>query len=112
MLFPQVSKDYLHLVKLLVYLLVFAVRIITVHAYLLWITSYCPHSQVYYINYSHIQMSDIRNHTNSAGVPDWDKISRALLNHRNTPDPEWKLSMAQILFGRPVRDFLPIKMNS
>ena len=53
----------------------------------------------------------IRDNTNSAGVPDWDKINRALLNHCNTPDPEWKLSPAQLMFGRPVRDFLPIKMN-
>ena len=53
----------------------------------------------------------IRDNTSSSGIPDWDKINRALLNHRNTPDPEWKLSPAQLIFGRPVRDFLPIKMN-
>ena len=33
------------------------------------------------------------------------------MNHRNTPDPEWKLSPAQLIFGRPIRDFLPIKLN-
>ena len=33
------------------------------------------------------------------------------MNHRNTPDPEWKLSPAQLIYGRPIRDFLPIKLN-
>ena len=41
-----------------------------------------------------------------------DKIVRALLTQRNTPDPTSRLSPAQILFGRPLRDTLPyIKKN-
>ena len=36
-----------------------------------------------------------------------DKMVRALLTQRNTPDPTCKLSPAQILFGRPLRDTLP-----
>ena len=32
---------------------------------------------------------------------------RALLTQRNTPDPGCKLSPAQILFGRPLKDTLP-----
>ena len=36
-----------------------------------------------------------------------DKMVRSLLTHRNTPDPGCKLSPAQILFGRPLRDTLP-----
>ena len=31
------------------------------------------------------------------------------MQHRNTPDPEYNLSAAQMVFGRPIRDFLPIK---
>ena len=36
-----------------------------------------------------------------------DKVVRALLTQRNTPDPASKLSPSQILFGRPLRDTLP-----
>ena len=38
-----------------------------------------------------------------------DKVTRALKQHRNTPDSEYGLSAAQLVFGRPIRDFLPIK---
>ena len=41
------------------------------------------------------------------GDLDNDKMVRALLVQRNTPDPGCKLSPAQILFGRPLRDSLP-----
>ena len=33
-----------------------------------------------------------------------DKFLRGMLQLRNTPDPDCKLSPAQILFGRPLRD--------
>ena len=36
-----------------------------------------------------------------------DEFVRALLMHRNTPDPGCKLSLAQVLLGRPLRDSLP-----
>ena len=41
------------------------------------------------------------------GKLDNDKMVRALLMHRNTPDAACKLSPAQILLGRPLRDSLP-----
>ena len=41
------------------------------------------------------------------GSLDTDKLVRALLMHRNTPDPGCKLSPAQVLLGRPLRDSLP-----
>ena len=37
------------------------------------------------------------------GSPDWDKITRALMKHRNTPDTEFCLSPAQLVYGRPIR---------
>ena len=36
-----------------------------------------------------------------------DKLARAILAHRNCPDPESGLSAAQIIFGRELRDHLP-----
>ena len=49
------------------------------------------------------------DNTRSDGSPDMDKVTRALMQHRNTPDTEYGLSAAQLVFGRPIRDFLPIK---
>ena len=43
------------------------------------------------------------------GSPDLDKIARAILQHRNTPDTEYGISPAQLVFGRPIRDFLPVR---
>ena len=40
-----------------------------------------------------------------------DKFMRGMLQLRNTPDPECKLSPAQVLFGRPLRDAFSF-MNS
>jgi len=36
-----------------------------------------------------------------------DKIVRALLQLRNTPDKDCKLSPAEVLFGRPLKDAMP-----
>ena len=38
-----------------------------------------------------------------------NKFYQAILTHRNTPDPDTGASPAQVLFGRQIRDFLPIK---
>ena len=36
-----------------------------------------------------------------------DRLARAILAHRNCPDPESGLSAAQIIFGRELKDHLP-----
>ena len=41
------------------------------------------------------------------GEIDTDRLARALLEHRNTPDPQTGLSPAMILYGRQLRGFLP-----
>ena len=51
----------------------------------------------------------LMDNTRSDGSPDMDKVIRALMQHRNTPDTEYKLSPSQLVFGRPIRDFLPIR---
>jgi hypothetical protein len=47
--------------------------------------------------------------TGSDGSPIWDKVCQAILQHSNTPVRELNLSPAQLLFGRPIRDFLPVR---
>ncbi|MEL6732207.1 MAG: hypothetical protein AAFP83_13850, partial [Bacteroidota bacterium] len=37
-----------------------------------------------------------------------DRVARAVLNYHNTPLPNSPLSPAQLLFGRPLADFLPV----
>ena len=47
------------------------------------------------------------NNVKSDGSLDSDKFRRALLQYKNTPDKDTKLSPAQIVFGRAIRDFTP-----
>ena len=44
--------------------------------------------------------------TNPTGSLDQDKFVRAILQLRNTPDPDCNVSPAQIIFGHPLRDSL------
>ena len=49
----------------------------------------------------------IRDNLGPNGCLQSDKISRALLSHRNTPDPTSGISPAMIVFGRAIRDHIP-----
>ena len=42
------------------------------------------------------------------GTLNTDSMARALLSHRNTPDSLTGISPAQVIFGRVLRDFLPV----
>ena len=44
------------------------------------------------------------SNTGPTGGLDHDRFLRAMLQLRNTPDPDCNLSPAQIIFGRPLRD--------
>ena len=48
----------------------------------------------------------LMSNTGPTGSLNHDRFVRALLQLRNTPDPDCKLSPAQIIFGRPLRDSL------
>ena len=47
--------------------------------------------------------------TKSDGSLNWDHVSRALLKHRNTSIKGLGLYPAQLLFGRSIKDLLPVK---
>ncbi|RUS75665.1 hypothetical protein EGW08_016559 [Elysia chlorotica] len=53
----------------------------------------------------------LMDNTGPTGSLDVDKFQKAMLIFRNTIDPETKASPALILFGRPIRDPIPIPMG-
>ena len=50
----------------------------------------------------------IIDNTGRDGSLDTDAFQRAILQYRNTPDRDTRLSPAMCIFGRPIRDFIPI----
>ena len=50
----------------------------------------------------------IMDNTSRDGSLDTDAFQRAMLQYRNTPDRDTRLSPAMAIFGRPIRDFIPI----
>ena len=50
----------------------------------------------------------ITSNTSPNGDLDTDSFRVAMLQYRNTPDPETKLSPALCVFGRPIKDFIPV----
>ena len=50
----------------------------------------------------------LADNTGPNGELDTDKVQRAVLQYRNSPDPTTKVSPAMCLFGRPIRDFIPV----
>ncbi|CAG2221008.1 unnamed protein product [Mytilus edulis] len=50
----------------------------------------------------------IADNTGPKGDLDTDAFQRAMLQYRNTPESDTKLSPAMCVFGHPIRDFIPI----
>ena len=72
-------------------------------------SDYFPHSNLRAETAVKTAKRLLTDNTRADGSPDWDKVLRAVMQHRNTPLNDINLSPAQIVFGRPVRDFLPVK---
>ncbi len=51
----------------------------------------------------------LRDNLGQDGSVDTVKFARALLEYRNTPDRDTGMSPAQVVFGRQIRDFVPVK---
>ena len=50
----------------------------------------------------------LRDNTGPGGSLDTDSFLAALLLHRNTPSADLKTSPSEAVFGRKLKDFLPI----
>ena len=72
-------------------------------------SDYFPHSNLRAESAVKTCKRMITANTTKEGSPIWDKILQAMMTHRNTPVNDLNFSPAQLLFGRPIRDFLPIK---
>ena len=72
-------------------------------------SSYHPHSNLRAETAVKSGKRLLLDNTKTDGSPQWDRIIRAMMQHRNTPDAEYGLSPSQLIFGRQIRDFLPIK---
>ena len=54
----------------------------------------------------------IRNNLGPGGSLDNDRFSQAIMEYRNTPDRDTGCSPAQVVFGRVIRDFIPMVEGS
>ena len=54
----------------------------------------------------------LTSNVSSNGDIDTDSFTQAILQFRNTPDPQSGTSPSEVLFGRTIRDTLPVKPRS
>ena len=53
----------------------------------------------------------LRDNVGAEGDLTNDRFLRAVLQYRNTPHPDTRLSPAQVIYGRQIRDFFPVVNN-
>ena len=70
-------------------------------------SAYHPHSNQRAELGTKIAKRLIRENTDQSGSLDNDSFARSMLNYRNTPCRDTKLSPAEIIYGRPIKDHLP-----
>ena len=75
-------------------------------------SEYNPHSNMRAESSVKTSKRALMTATRSDGSPNWDMVARAFLQHRNTPIKDIGFSPAQLVFGHPIRDMIPVKKNS
>ena len=71
-------------------------------------SSYHPHSNCRAELGVKVAKRLITGNTSPNGDLNRDKFHRALLQYRNTPDPATKVSPSMCVFGRAMKDFIPV----
>ncbi|XP_068232779.1 uncharacterized protein [Palaemon carinicauda] len=71
-------------------------------------STYFPHSNCRAEVGVKIAKRLLTDNTGPTGDLNIDAFQRAVLQYRNTPDKETKVSPAMCIFGRPIKDFIPI----
>ena len=74
-------------------------------------SAYFPHSNLRAEQGVKTMKRLLRGNVGPGGSLANDKVARALLNYRNTPDRDLGLSPAQVIFGRHIKDTLPLSQG-
>ena len=75
-------------------------------------SSYFPHSNQRAETAVKAAKRMLQDNTGPGGVLDTDRFLAALLQHRNTPSSGLGMSPSEVVFGRKIKDLLPIKPGS
>ena len=72
-------------------------------------SSYNPHGNMRAETGVKTAKRTLQDNTRSDGSPNWEKIRQAMLQHRNTPIAGLGASPSTLLFGRRIKDLMPVK---
>ena len=74
-------------------------------------SSYNPHGNMRAETGVKTAKRTLTDNTRSDGSPNWEKIHQAMLQYRNTPMAGLGASPSMLLFGRRMKDLLPVKLG-